>query len=201
MPVILPLVLQSVWPACLPFRPPQGLAGRPRAPDCCPPTHQFFFFFFWSPRATESSYLPAAFVPRLPFFFMPHICAVVSATQTFIPPPFSLCAHLRGLIYLSDTGRLSELSAQLLFSLVFFIPPYYFSLRFITGINSGIGSTRPNVESSDWRGRRASHLFAPAFSGSAALLLPALHGWCYQRRGMSLCLMTESLSGRRRLSG
>lgn len=73
MPVILPLVLQSVWPACLPFRPPQGLAGRPWAPGRCPP--------FWFPRATEFffSMLPAAFVPQLSFFhctsvqsFQPH---------------------------------------------------------------------------------------------------------------------------------
>lgn len=114
MPVILPLVLQSVWPACLPFRPPQGLAGCPQAPDRCPPPQPSFFDPL---RATESSYLPAAFVPQCLFFYASHLCSRFSHTD-FHPPLFSLCAHLHEPIYLADTGRLSELSAQL-FSLFF----------------------------------------------------------------------------------
>lgn len=58
MPVILPLVLQSVWPACLPFRPPQGLAGRPWAPGCWPP--------LLIPQGAFPC-LPVAFVPQLSF--------------------------------------------------------------------------------------------------------------------------------------
>lgn len=76
MPVILPLVLQSVWPACLPFRPPQGLAGLPWVPGCWPP-----------PSYPQSSRVLLPLVPR---GFCPsavlllHVCPLLFATQSFL---------------------------------------------------------------------------------------------------------------------
>lgn len=80
MPVILPLVLQSVWPACLPFRPPQGLAGRPWAPGRWPP--------FWSPELRSSS-SPCSLQPSS--LSCPFCCASVHSCLPHRP----LCACSR----------------------------------------------------------------------------------------------------------
>lgn len=71
MPVILLLVLRSVWPVSLPLGPPQGLTGRPRAPRsrALPRpslSHPKSSTVFFSPRGLCLSAAPRGCVRPLP---------------------------------------------------------------------------------------------------------------------------------------
>lgn len=115
MPVILPLVLQSVWPACLPFRPPQGLAGRPWAPGCWAPLSD--------PQSSRILLLCCSLWPL--FLSCPsavHSCQPHRASSTLM-----LIVALPTCLMLT----LNELSCRVAIFLLSFIPYITSSLLFL----------------------------------------------------------------------
>lgn len=160
MPVILRLVLQSVWPACLPFGPPQGLAGHPYALSCHPPT------------------------------LAPQSCRVLLPFASWglwlnVWMPASVASSFKQSLYF-------PLDKSSTIWCVLFTQDYFFSLLKLT--TETFLCLRWLWKPSLFHLSAAPHLWG-------AVPSPCLHGSCYQCQGMSLCLMTEPLSGWRRLSG
>lgn len=75
MPVILQLVLQSVWPACLTLRPPPG----PHRPSLCP---KLLHPPISDPQSSRDLPLFAAFIPQLSFSWGPPF---QTATNDYLP--------------------------------------------------------------------------------------------------------------------
>ena len=159
---------------------------------------------FWSPELQDSAslLLPLAFVPQLSF-----CCPPLSATQTVL----NTNAHC-GVAHLSDanTQRATLLSCYLF--------AFFYSLHHFFSFAPGLSLTYMLCFRSPplWKLCLCSQgAFAVSeVTGEVVTLSPfssmficraapspCLRGSCYQCQGMSLCLMTEPLSGWRRLSG
>lgn len=206
MPVILPLVLQSVWPACLLCGPPQGLPGHPLAPSSWPP--------LLIPRAPEfcSIFLPCGLSPSavLQLHIFPMVLAAKfsqHAPNHLVPPFLLKSLYPPGWCFTWVHLKFNQSFSYPLFLLFFCLfsssdifcwpSPTSLSFEFLC---------IPELNDSDLvvfevTGELVTlSPFCLMFIWGAAPS-PCLNSSCYHYQRMSLCLMTEPLSGWRRLSG